>query len=92
MREKEVVVEVAQSKEGVVISQRKFDLDILEEIGMTNCRPIDSPMDPNQKGCIRCGLLSPAVCSIKVTNWSFQAKHLMDRNSWNKHYVFAGCG
>ena len=42
-------IEVAQSKEGVVISQRKYALDILEETGMTNCRPIDSPMDPNQK-------------------------------------------
>ena len=42
-------IEVAQSKEGIVISQRKYALDILEETGMTNCRPIDSPMDPNQK-------------------------------------------
>ena len=40
---------VAQSKEGIVISQRKYALDILEESGMTNCRPIDSHMDPNQK-------------------------------------------
>ena len=42
-------IEVAPSKEGLVISQRKYVLDILEETGMTNCRPIDSPMDPNQK-------------------------------------------
>ena len=42
-------IEVAQSKEGIVISQRKYALDILEETGMTNCRPIDSPMDPNQR-------------------------------------------
>jgi len=32
-----------------VISQRKYALDILEETGMQNCRPIDSPMDPNLK-------------------------------------------
>ena len=37
------------SIEGIVVSQRKYALCILEEIGMTNSRPIDSPMDPNQK-------------------------------------------
>ncbi|KAG2406196.1 Retrovirus-related Pol polyprotein from transposon RE1 Retro element 1 [Vigna angularis] len=42
-------IEVAQSKEGVIISQRKYALDILEETGLTNCKPIDNPMDPNQK-------------------------------------------
>ena len=42
-------IEVAQSKDGVVISQRKYVLDILQEIDMINYRPIDSPMNPNQK-------------------------------------------
>ncbi|RZB42128.1 Retrovirus-related Pol polyprotein from transposon RE2 [Glycine soja] len=42
-------IEVAQSGDGVVISQRKYALDILEETGMQNCRPVDSPMDPNLK-------------------------------------------
>ena len=42
-------IEVAQSKDGVVISQRKYALDILQETGMIDCRPVDSPMDPNQK-------------------------------------------
>ena len=31
-----------------MVSQRKYAVDILET-GMTNSRPIDSPMDPNQK-------------------------------------------
>jgi len=34
-----VDVEGAQSK-GVIISQRKYALDILEETGMENCKPI----------------------------------------------------
>ncbi|KOM49185.1 hypothetical protein LR48_Vigan08g001200 [Vigna angularis] len=42
-------IEVAQSKEGVIISQRKYALDILEETGLTDCKPIDSPMDSNKK-------------------------------------------
>jgi len=42
-------IEVAQSKNRIIISQRKYALDILKETGMSNCRPIDSPMDPNQK-------------------------------------------
>jgi len=42
-------IEVAQSNEGIVVSQRKYALDILEETCMTSCRPIDSPVDLNQK-------------------------------------------
>ena len=42
-------IEVAQSGDGIVISQRKYALDILKETDMQNCRPVDSPMDPNLK-------------------------------------------
>lgn len=42
-------IEVAQSSSGIIISQRKYALDILEETGMMGCSPIDSPMDPNAK-------------------------------------------
>ncbi|RVW76736.1 Retrovirus-related Pol polyprotein from transposon RE2 [Vitis vinifera] len=34
---------------GVVLSQRKYALDILEETGMLDCKPVDTPMDPNVK-------------------------------------------
>ena len=40
-------IEIAQSSFGVVLSQRKYALDILEEIGMLDCKPVDTPMDPN---------------------------------------------
>ena len=33
----------------MVISQRKYVLDILEEIGMLDSKPVDTPMDPNVK-------------------------------------------
>ncbi|RVX10210.1 Retrovirus-related Pol polyprotein from transposon RE2 [Vitis vinifera] len=39
----------AQSNSGVVLSQRKYALDILEETGMLDCKPVDTPMDPNVK-------------------------------------------
>ena len=40
---------IAQSNSGVVMSQRKYVLDILEEIGMLDSKPVDTPMDPNVK-------------------------------------------
>jgi len=43
-------IEVAQSdKDGIVISQRKYALDILEEIGLMNSKSVDTLMDPNTK-------------------------------------------
>nr|KYP70478.1 Retrovirus-related Pol polyprotein from transposon TNT 1-94 [Cajanus cajan] len=42
-------IEVAQSKSGIAISQRKYAFNILEEIGLTNYKPVDTPMDPNVK-------------------------------------------
>ena len=42
-------MEVARSKEGIVISQRKYILDLLNETGMLGCKPADMPMDPNRR-------------------------------------------
>ncbi|CAH9120171.1 unnamed protein product [Cuscuta epithymum] len=42
-------IEVAQSQDGIALSQRKYALDILEETGLLDCRPVDTPMDPNVK-------------------------------------------
>ena len=42
-------IEIAQSSSDIVISQRKYVLDILEETGMLDCKPIDTPIDPNVK-------------------------------------------
>ncbi|RDX82399.1 hypothetical protein CR513_36824, partial [Mucuna pruriens] len=50
-------IEVAQSKEGIVISQRKYAFDILQETSMSNCRLVDSPIDPNMKLMVKQGEL-----------------------------------
>ena len=40
-------IEIAQSKSDVVMNQKKYALEILEEIGMLDCKPVDTPMDMN---------------------------------------------
>ncbi|RVX19573.1 Retrovirus-related Pol polyprotein from transposon RE1 [Vitis vinifera] len=42
-------IEIAQSISGVVLSQRKYALDILEKTGMLDRKLIDTLMDPNVK-------------------------------------------
>ena len=42
-------IEIAQSSFDVVLSQWKYALDILEETGMLDCKPVDTPMYHNVK-------------------------------------------
>ena len=42
-------IEIAQSNSGVVLSQRKYALGVLEETGMLDYKPVDTPMDPKVK-------------------------------------------
>ena len=42
-------IEIAQSKSGVVMSQRKYVLDILEETCMLDRKLVDTTMNPNVK-------------------------------------------
>ena len=42
-------IEVPQSNSGVVISQRKYTLDILADTGMLDCKLVDTLMDSNVK-------------------------------------------
>ena len=42
-------IKVAQSNFVVVISQRKYTLDILADTSMLDYKPIDTPMHPNVK-------------------------------------------
>ena len=39
----------SSSNSGVVISQRKYTLDILTDTSMLDCKPMDTLIDPNVK-------------------------------------------
>ncbi|KAL4034485.1 hypothetical protein IC575_003132 [Cucumis melo] len=42
-------MEIARSKEGISMSQRKYTLDLLAEKGMLGCHPTDAPIEFNAK-------------------------------------------
>ena len=46
-------MEVARSEKGIYVSQRKYTLDLLKETDMLDCKPADTPMDPNVKLLVR---------------------------------------
>lgn len=42
-------MEIARSKEGIVVSQRKYILDLLTKAGMKACKQVYTQANPNQK-------------------------------------------
>ena len=40
-------MEVARNKTGISVSQRKYVMDLLKEMGMLGCKLVDTPMDPS---------------------------------------------
>jgi Reverse transcriptase (RNA-dependent DNA polymerase) len=42
-------IEVARSKKGVILSQQRYVLDLLSDIGMLRCKPANTPIDTNHK-------------------------------------------
>ena len=42
-------IEITKSNHGIVISQRKNTLDLLQEIELLNSKSVETPMDPNAK-------------------------------------------
>jgi len=48
-------IEIARNPKGIVLSQRKYILDLLHETGMLGCRPASTPIDPNHNLCAKSG-------------------------------------
>ena len=42
-------MEIARSKKGIAVSQRKYVLDLLKDTVMIDCKPADTPMDSTTK-------------------------------------------
>jgi hypothetical protein len=42
-------IEVARSKHGIFLSQRKYILDLLSEVGLLDCKPADTPIIQNHR-------------------------------------------
>ena len=42
-------MEIARNKNEISVSQRKYTLDLLKEIGMLGCKPNDIPIDARHK-------------------------------------------
>ena len=40
-------IEVAQSKQGIFLSQRKYTLDLLSEVGLLDYKPTNVPIQQN---------------------------------------------
>lgn len=42
-------MEIARSKAGIAVTQRKYIIDLLKEVGMLGCKPSEVPVEPNFK-------------------------------------------
>ena len=58
-------MEFARSKKGIFVSQRKYVLDLLGEIGLLGCKTAETPIEPNLK-------LEPAKLKDVVNKDQFQ--------------------
>ena len=44
-----LIMEFARSKEGIFVNQRKYVLDLLNEMGLLECKPAETPIELNLK-------------------------------------------
>lgn len=42
-------IEIARGEEGFFLTQRKYALDIIEEVGMLDCQPVLTPIEQNHR-------------------------------------------
>ena len=46
-------IEVSRSDKGILLSQRKYALDLLQETGMSACQPADTQIEEGLKLCVK---------------------------------------
>ncbi len=44
-------LEVDRTPEGIFLHQKKYSTDLLKKFGMSDCKPVSTPMEPNVKMC-----------------------------------------
>ena len=42
-------LEIARSKDGIMVSQRKFALDLISDFGLAGTKPVGTPLEVNQR-------------------------------------------
>ena len=50
-----LVMEVVYWKTSIIVTQRKYALDLLKEVGMLGCKPTEVPINLNHKICLTKG-------------------------------------
>ncbi|EOY32426.1 Cysteine-rich RLK (RECEPTOR-like protein kinase) 8 [Theobroma cacao] len=61
-------IEVTCSKKGISLSQRKYVLDLLKNVGLLKAKPCETPMDPSVKLIAREG---KAFADLEKYRWKF---------------------
>ncbi|KAL5542845.1 hypothetical protein UlMin_010555 [Ulmus minor] len=76
-------IEVSRSKEGIIISQRKYALDLLQETGMSSCQPDDTPVEEGLKLCIE----SDQIIGDRLQDTlPFKKQNVVSRSSAESEY------
>jgi histone deacetylase 1/2 len=50
-------IEVKNMQDGLLVTQEKYTLDILEKVGMTKCKAMNTPMETSEKLSTHEGIL-----------------------------------
>ncbi|KAJ0910565.1 putative RNA-directed DNA polymerase [Helianthus annuus] len=84
-------IEVLKTKDGLCLSQRKYCLDLLAEFGLTECKPVNSPIEANHVLTHLCeqdnqGLLDVSVYQ-KLVGKLIYLSHTRPNIAYSVHYL-----